>query len=121
MEAKTIKLHCHGIVVEFNEKDCATIQSNLLETCPICDNPKCDGDCEDFERHIMRPSDSDDSCSQGMYEKRQDQFKFMAYRHAIHGIEAMILALAVEGYDIQSNYFLSAIETAIDAVGNNID
>ena len=36
-----------------------------------------------------------------------------------HGIESLILAAACEGIDIESPPFVKAVETAVEAVGNN--
>ena len=44
----------------------------------------------------------------------------IAFNAAIDGIEAMILACACEGIDIESPAFIAAIETAVEAAANNL-
>ena len=42
-----------------------------------------------------------------------------AYNSAIDGIEAMILACACAGIDIEDKRFIEAITTSVEAVANN--
>ncbi|MEE9540814.1 MAG: hypothetical protein V3V85_04885 [Candidatus Thorarchaeota archaeon] len=42
------------------------------------------------------------------------------YNGAIHAIESLILAHAVAGIDIESPAYMEGIETAVDAIGNNL-
>lgn len=42
------------------------------------------------------------------------------YNAAIDGIEALVLACACEGIDIQTTAFQSAVHTAIEAAANNL-
>ena len=42
-----------------------------------------------------------------------------AYNSAIDGIEAMILACACAGIDIEDERFIEAITTSVEAVSNN--
>lgn len=42
------------------------------------------------------------------------------YNHAIDGLESLILAHACAGIDIESPAYLEGIETAVDAITNNL-
>ena len=42
-----------------------------------------------------------------------------AHDNQVDGIESMILALYVEGYDVEEPKFIEAITTVIDALDNN--
>ena len=42
------------------------------------------------------------------------------FNAAMDGIEAFVLALACEGVDLTQPVFAKAIETAVDACGNNL-
>ena len=42
------------------------------------------------------------------------------YNAAVSGMESLILACACEGINIKSAKFIRAIETAVDAIKNNI-
>ena len=42
------------------------------------------------------------------------------YNAAIDGIESLILAQACAGIDVQSDAYLEALDTAIDAISNNL-
>ena len=41
------------------------------------------------------------------------------FNRAMDGVESLILAAACEGIDIESPAFVKAVETAVEAVGNN--
>jgi len=51
-------------------------------------------------------------------EEDEDALQFQG---AMHGIEALILAMACAGCDIESEAFGEAVFTAVEAVANNID
>jgi len=52
--------------------------------------------------------------------KEADTEENRDYNAAIDGIEAMILAHAIAGIDITTPAYVEGIETAVEAVGNNI-
>jgi len=116
MENKIIRLPCFGIVVELNDQDCGIIQSTLQETCPYCKNPKCNGFCDEWEDAIDLYKSSEK-----IYKDMQiDRQNFIAYRFGAHAIESLILGHAVAGVDITDLAYIQGIETAVDALGNNI-
>jgi hypothetical protein len=114
MEAKTIKLPCFGIVVELNDQDCGTIQSDLQEVCPACNDRSCDGFCPAWDEYI---SDRD---SIFQLQKSDERKEFIKFRFGIHAIESLILGHAVAGVDITNLAYIQGIETAVDALWNNI-
>lgn len=42
----------------------------------------------------------------------------LEYNAAINGIESLVLAMACEGLDVESKSFLRALETTVEAIGN---
>jgi len=49
----------------------------------------------------------------------KDNNRRSCYNAAIDGFESFLLALACEGYDVTDTKFKDAVQTAIDAIGNN--
>jgi hypothetical protein len=54
----------------------------------------------------------------GLKEEENDENEL--YNAACDGIEAMILAHAAAGIDIESPAYIEGIETAVEACGNNL-
>jgi hypothetical protein len=100
---KTINLPCFGIVVTLNyvvgtgfgalRLPGGTISSDLEEPCGCCDAP---------------PHPDEGLCSG------------CAYNSAMDGIEALILAHACAGIDIETPAYIQGIETAVQGVASNI-
>ena len=87
---KTIKLDCHGIIVELTGDGGGSIISDLHKDCSgTLDNPEESRSLED-------------------------------YNTAIDGIEALILGHACAGIDITTPAYLEGIESAVDGCANNI-
>jgi len=82
-----------------------TISSCLKETCPHCQDTDCDFDC---------PESCEDS------SKVKETRSRLAYNFACDAIEAMVLSQALAGLDIESPEYLDSLNSAIDAVANNI-
>lgn len=86
---KHITLPCHGIEIKVLDSNLGTIVSNL---------------------HSNPPRD---------YDASNDPFdNESAFEGAIHALESMILACACAGVDVQSPKFIEAINTTVDAIGN---
>jgi len=49
-----------------------------------------------------------------------DQFNYGRYEGAIDAVESMILAAAQAGINVQGKPFLKAIQTTLDAIGNEL-
>jgi hypothetical protein len=114
--SKIIKLPCFGIQITLGEVDSAregthgktchtagTIQSDLKEPCTHCGQPDCNDDCDG---------------SQGADEENHRDAGRAQFNAAIDGIESLVLALAVAGVNVEAPEVLQAIESAVDAIGN---
>jgi hypothetical protein len=53
-------------------------------------------------------------------QKEDERKEFMKFRFAMHAIESLILGHAVAGIDITDPAYIQGIETAVDAMNNNI-
>ena len=52
--------------------------------------------------------------------RAEDSPEYVEYNSAVDGVESLILALAMEGYDISDPKFISALNTTMDALSNNL-
>jgi antitoxin component YwqK of YwqJK toxin-antitoxin module len=98
---KTIKLPCYGIVIQVEERGDnkylypgGTIESDLHQ-----ETTTKNGLAYDFDEG--------------------EQESVNAYESAIHAIEALILAHACSGVNVESLAYIEGIETAVDAAANN--
>jgi len=99
-EMKRIELSVGGIVIEV-EGESGNITSDLHESHPELTREMQDSNTQEEEWS--------DEC------ERIDQ-----YNSAIDGLESFILALACSGhYDLDFPPFAEAVETAVQAIGNN--
>jgi len=89
---KTIKLPCFGIVVDLGESDKETKGAYL-------------GGNINTELHEEAVEEDDDPTE---------------YNAAMDGIEALILAHACAGIDIESPAYIEGIESAVQACANNL-
>ena len=58
------------------------------------------------------------SISSNLQEDLPRDETMIAYNNAIDGIEAILLGLAETGFDMSSDQIVSAVEAALDAIGN---
>lgn len=109
---KTIKLPCHGIVVELGDVDTesptlcykgGTIKSDLKEPCTHCGLSDCRNHCDG---------------SQGADEEHERDAGRAEFNAAVDILERTILAAACAGIDIETPAFLETIETIVDYIGN---
>lgn len=49
-----------------------------------------------------------------------DQFNYGRYEGAIDALESITLAAALAGIDVQGDQFTTALQTVLDAIGNNL-
>ena len=49
-----------------------------------------------------------------------DQFSYGRYEGAIDALESIVLAAAQAGIDVQGKQFTTALQTTLDAIGNNL-
>lgn len=81
-----------------------TITSQLKEACPVCEHELCYRDCAG----ARDGGESEEDC-----DSRQ------SFNDAVDGMEALILAYACAGGDVENLAFIEAIETAYQAIENN--
>ena len=87
---RTINLPCYGIVIELDDGG-GTISSDL----------------KSFD-------------TQEIEENFEDGDELACYEAAIDALESLILAHACAGVDIESPAYIEGIETAEQAIGNNV-
>lgn len=100
-----------AIVVNLTGDGGGSITSLLKDCCPVCNQVDCYFDCDLSQAGPPEIPESTES------EKDVENRK--QYNAAMDGIEAMILAHAIAGIDIESSAYLNGIETALTACGNN--
>ncbi len=98
-----------NIVVTLPDGGHGTIESELKDNCPYCGHPFCLYSCDQSQ---MEESDEERD-GNGTPEER------IAYNERIDGIEALILAAACAGVDIDSPEFQVAVQTAVEGASNN--
>jgi hypothetical protein len=66
-------------------------------------------------------ADFDEYCADHQADRAsiQTHIDFGHVEGCIDGLESLILALACAGYDVESDQFKQALETTLDAIGNN--
>ena len=116
MQKRSIHLPVCGIKIELEEWDedegragFGSISSNLHDTkCVFCGQDPCpkDGNCDESQ-------DADTDKLNAEIEQERANF-------ACHTIESIILAHAVAGVDVEDPAYLEGIETAVDAIANNL-
>lgn len=103
---RTILLPCCGIELTLTGDGGGSITSELeREECPSCGKKDCCFSCNG---------------SQGADDQEEDVLGRLQYNGALDGIEAMILAHANAGIDVQSAAYLEGMETAVQAAANNL-
>ena len=120
MPDKTIEMPVGGIIISLCDEDGdrfgggSIIANDLKEVCEFCGDLKCDFDCESAQEDA---SDRDIDCQNNKLEELEANRN---YNYACDGVLSMLLGLAVAGEDVTKPAVLEALETAIDALGNNI-
>jgi len=117
---------CHGVTIQlpdrpndevsmgFLQADCKVWESTLeRETCVFCKQADC---CYTCAGSISAQNALQRNLLYIMSAEVADRLK---HNGALDGIEAIILAAAVAGINIESPEFMEAVETSIDAIGNN--
>ena len=78
-----------------------TIESNQKEPCPTCGSYECYGDCEGSQ---------------------EDSYEIESRRHynqAIDGLEALLMALLGNGFDLGDEHLAFAVKDAMEGIANN--
>lgn len=121
-EQITVELNVHGIVLTGFESDienyCAydggTVTSDLLETCPHCNDPACEMDCPEYKEYA---TDRDTSI---VAQRLEERTEFQKHRAAAHTIESMVLAHWCAGVDVTDPAYKEGIETTYLAIANSL-
>jgi len=107
---ETVKLPVYGITLELHsisDLKSGSIISDLKSECPHCSKYDCFFDC-------------DESVTDDGIESEDDARERIEVNRMYDGIESLILSCACNDIDIETPAFLSSIETAINAVENNL-
>ena len=93
----TIKFPCYGIVVELTDFDgkCRFLGGTISSDLKSFDTQEIEENFEDGDEHAC-------------------------YEAAIDALEALILAHGCAGVDIESPAYIEGIETAVEAISNNV-
>jgi len=98
-----------SMIIQLGERNRIVLSDLRRKVCPFCSNTDCCYHCEG-------------STNQGdstVLETADDVAGRLKYNGALAGIEALTLACAVVGIDVQSKAFEYALQSAVEAVGNN--
>jgi len=103
---KTITLPCCGIRIELVMDDenmvSGKITSELRQPCRICGEVECKQDCPNAE------------------ENPEEELSRACENAAMDTIEAIVLAHACAGVDVETPAYIEGIETVVDAIGNDL-
>lgn len=112
-----IKLPVYGIVLEVRSGGGTISHDHVYEVCHFCNQKDCVYDC-----------DQSTAVASAMLSAPQ-RYKAIANEDDVKGriannggvdaVMSFILALACAGIDVETPAFLEAIETTLDALGNN--
>ena len=111
-----IRLQSYGIVltVDENNPGVGKIEASDLQqsACPHCEGFECCFTCDESQAGGFSKT--------SITESEEEVSTRLKYNGAIDGIESMILAHACAGIDVTTPDYLEGIETAVEAVGNNL-
>lgn len=105
-----IELPCHGITIQLNESrdgGVVTCSPDLHERCPGCSQVDCNFDCDAVHADNL--------------ELERECMLRQQYNAGIDAILSMTLAHCCAGIPVQTASYLEGIETAIDALSNNLN
>ena len=103
------------ISMEYTLNNDGSISSNLKDTCPCCGRANCYADCDGSQM-----SEEDAEAAGFGYEDEDDIESRRDFNSAIDGIEALTLAMACAGVNMDDPRIPSAIFTAVEGAANNV-
>ncbi len=56
----------------------------------------------------------------GDFDGHEDREEFVRYEAAIDAIESLLLGMAMSGVDVEAKNFKEGLQTALDAISNNM-
>lgn len=105
MEDASIKLNGVGSAIIINKGVITT--AGVREVCPYCLQENCYGGCDDSMKDDL--------------ETEEERNQRLICNAAIDGVESLILALvSLDVVDPKNEKFKEAIQTALDAIANNL-
>jgi hypothetical protein len=114
---KTITMPFPRFLVHLGEPDADAVteayKGGRLEggferaTCPCCDQADCHFDC-------------DGSKAEDSPETEEEALERARHNAGLDALEGLILAHAIAGIDITTPAYLEGVQTALDALGNNL-
>lgn len=87
-----------------------TITSALHDPCKYCDQATCYHSCDESTYSEDENSETEEEVA----DRR-------AFNGAVDGVESLILSLACNGVDVESDTFQDAVNGCLDAIGNNME
>jgi hypothetical protein len=94
----------------------AAIESDLRTQCPYCHIENCNFDCDDSQ---VAYSQATEVLTRNLeFEIEQEVITRLQWNAAVDGVQSMILACAGAGIDIATPAFSGAVQSALDAIGN---
>ena len=91
-----------------------SLTSGIKVVCEHCHDPKCYFDCVEATKWATIKDAM--SCKEKMEELEGNR----NYNYACDAIESIVLAHAQAGVNVESPGYLEGLDTAMDAIGNNI-
>jgi len=114
-ETKLLKVRNNTIKVVLSEDgECGTVERDMKELCKYCHEPACNMTCFDARSDFANKDEVE------LFEHDLDVWRFQIHNAMIDAIESMILAHACTGIDVESEPYVSGIETVLDAIENHL-
>lgn len=122
-----VDVPCHGIILDLEPQaetggqnrrgydGGSIVASDLKEKCPHCEKQSCVGHCQEI-REIFNKETS----AIRVTDIKEEIRKRNLFNAVMDGFESIILSHAVAGIDVTSPAYLEGLETAIQAVGDEI-
>ncbi len=114
-ELREIKLGVHGIVlhVDYFNGGGSIEHDVLYEVCSFCNQKDCVYDCDESTAVWSDGKDNEKKETTLAVSER------IAFNGGVDAIMSFVLAAANAGIHVETPYFLEAIKTTLDAIGNN--
>lgn len=119
----TINLPVHGITIELYSEGEKRLVQHIQQTPNHCLTVGCGGSItsdlkESFAEQHKERHRSNYPGAVRVCDCHNCKLELASYNAAIDGLERLVLAQACLGINVQTPAYLEALETAIDAIGN---
>jgi hypothetical protein len=96
-----------------------TVESNLKQVCPFCQESNCYHDCDLSTAHMT--GDTQEAKEHNDRTETEDEVEErLNFNKAIDVLESFVLALACAGIYVEGEQFREAVETTLEALDNNL-